>query len=201
MKQLELLQALKQLRKPYFTLRDFQKILGKDKNATAVTLNRYTKSGLIKKLATNIYVPALLAYDLEEIANVYYSPAYLSFESALAKYGILSEKPYTLSFATLRRTKRIVLEQTEVEYRHIKKELFYGFVRRGSLDIATSEKALLDQIYFSVFGKEEIKIAKLSLEGIDLHKLQVLANRFPIRVKKKVAELRPFLGISSISVK
>lgn len=201
MKQIELLQNLKRLKKPYFTLRDFQKILGRDKNTTAVTLNRYTKSGSIKRLATNIYVPALSEYDLEEIANTYYSPSYLSFESALAKYGILSEKPYILTFATPRRTKKIVLGKTEVEYRNIKKELFYGFVRKNGLDIATPEKALLDQIYFSVFGKGELKTEKLSLERIDSQKLQSLAERFPERVKEKVAKLTPFLGRPFVSVK
>lgn len=201
MKQIDLLRNLKRLKKPYFTLRDFQKILGRDKNATAVTLNRYTKSGLIKKLATNIYVPALSEYDLEEIANTYYSPSYLSFESALAKYGILSEKPYILTLATPRRTKKIALGKTEVEYRNIKKELFYGFVRKNGLDIATPEKALLDQVYFSVFGKGELKTEKLSLERIDSQKLQALAEGFPKRVREKIAELAPLLGRPFVSVK
>jgi len=58
---------------------------------------------------------------VEKIAASLYMPNYLSFESSLSRYGILNLIPYTLTFATIRKTKRLTVEGRDVEFRQIKK--------------------------------------------------------------------------------
>ena len=45
-----------------------------------------------------------------------YSPSYLSFEWALAKYNILSQKPVNLTLATNRRSKKIITPHNIIFY-------------------------------------------------------------------------------------
>jgi len=62
--------------------------------------------------------------SLENLAAQLYIPNYLSFESAMARHGILNLIPYTLSFATTRKTRKYTLQNQEVEFRQISRQLF-----------------------------------------------------------------------------
>lgn len=186
MKQIEFLKKLEDLRKSYFRMADFQIILGRSRRVTKVIVSRFVKGGVLKKIGRNIYISPLKEYNVEEIAADLYSPCYLSFESALSKYGILSQIPYTLTFATSTRSKKVILDGREVEYRKIKKELFFGYNFLGKLPLAEPEKALLDQLYMVSRGLASLDFKELDLREISKGKILKMAKKFSKKVQKMV---------------
>lgn len=189
MKQIEFLQKLKELGKCYYTVSEIQTVLGQSRLATKVTINRFIKTGTLERLGRNVYVPALESYNLEEIATVLYAPCYISFESALAKYGILSQIPHTLTCATLRKSRKIRLGGQEVEYRRLKKELFFGYRFLDKMAIAEPEKSLLDQLYFVSLGKAILNLEDLDFSKLSRKKFLKFASVFPKSVQKRAKSL------------
>ncbi len=188
-KDLALVQRLLELNKPYLSPADLEKILGQKRPVLYVTLNRLVRYGVLTRLRQGVYQVALQAADPARIANQLVYPSYLSFESALARYGILSQMPYVLTFATTHRTSRMVLGGTAVEFRRLKGELFFGYTVQGGLYVAEPEKALLDQLYMVARGLSELKLDALDLAALDNERLRTYADRFPANVQAAVAQL------------
>ncbi|MCE5328950.1 hypothetical protein LLG07_01235, partial [bacterium] len=78
-------------------------------------LFRIHSTGFILIMKLNYYEPEFKEPELEKTANELYYPPYLSFESSLSRYGILSQIPYDLTFATFRKSKRLLLMDREIE--------------------------------------------------------------------------------------
>lgn len=190
----ELLQVLKSFNKPYFTVADLEKILVMSRNVLYVTLNRLVKSGVLIRLKRGVYQPEFQSLELEKTANELYYPSYLSFESALSRYGILSQIPYSLTFATTKTTKKQSLAGREVEYRQLKDELFFGYTLVGGIYLAEPEKAILDQLYLMSKGKIVSDISEWSLVGLDKEKLFKYSKKFPQSVQRKIKELASRIG-------
>lgn len=191
---IELLQLLKGFNKSYFTVADFEKILNMKREVLYVTLNRLVKSGVIIRLKRGVYVAEFQSLELEKTANELYYPSYLSFESALSRYGIVSQIPYTVTFATTKTTKKQNLAGREVEYRQLKDGLFFGYKLVEGMYIAEPEKAVLDQLYLMSKGKVASDTSEWSLVGIDKKKLQEYTKKFPPTVQKRVKILVSGLG-------
>lgn len=175
----DLIKTLASLDKGYFTSADLEKITGLAKNSLKVAVYRLVKNGLLVKIKRGVFQLAFNPIDVKKIANQLYYPSYLSFESALSQYGILSQIPYAQTFATPKRSKKITLWETQVEYRQLQKELFFGYVLANGIYIAEPEKALLDELYLVSRGKATINIAELDLRKIDKKKLKLYAQKFP----------------------
>jgi len=169
MRDVELIGELEAAGKDFFTLPDLEKITGLDRKSLHVSLHRLAKRGAIQRAMRGIYVIPGSAPRVERIAGQLYFPCYLSFESALSRFGVLNLVPYSLSFATTHKTKTLEILERRVDYRQIKPDLFYGFDKADGYYIAKPEKAFLDLAYLSVLGKDE------------------LAERFPPRVKGVVS--------------
>lgn len=179
----EFIKTLRGFSKPYFTVADLQKVLSLKRDSLYVTLNRLVKSGILIRLGKNIYAPFTESIDVGKIATEIYFPSYLSFEQALSQQGILSQIPYTQTLATTRPTKKITIAGVAVEYSHLKKELFFGYVLINGKYIAEKEKALLDELYMVSMGKRSINIDELDLGDIDKNKLEKYAKAFPNQIK------------------
>lgn len=193
MKYLELQKQLKSLKKPFYTMADFEKITGMERRNLSVTLSRLTKKGLLVRLTKGVFILPDDLDKLPEIANQLYSPSYLSFESALSIYGILSQYPYTITFATPKRSKRIRLADKEVEYRQIKPSLFISFMKQDNLFVATPEKALLDQLYLVSKGVATLSNEELDLSFVDKKKILKLSKTFPEYVQEAAREVLKIL--------
>jgi predicted transcriptional regulator of viral defense system len=185
-KDMALIQRLLGLDKPYFSPADLEKALGQKRPTLYVTLNRLVKYGVLVRLRQGVYQIALRAADLPRIANQLVYPSYLSFESALSRYGILSQSPYALTFATSRRSRRLTLEDHTVEFRQLKQELFFGYTLQGGLYVAEPEKALLDQFYMVSRGLSSLTLEELDLSSLDLERLQSFAAHFPPSIQDAV---------------
>ena len=132
--------------------------------------------------------------DAAKIANALYPPSYLSFEAALARYGILSQIPYTLTFATSKRTKRIAIGETAVEFRQLNAALFFGYTLEQGLYVAEPEKALLDELYLVTRGKAMLDFDALNLANLSRSKFNGYARRFPDYVQVKAQALARRFG-------
>lgn len=194
MSDVEFIQTLRGFNKPYFTVADLEKILEMRRDSLYVTLNRLVKDGVLIRLRRGVYQPEFQGLELERTANELYYPSYLSFESALSRYGILSQIPYTLTFATYRRSKKILLRDREVEYRQLKKEYFFGYKLEKGLYIAEPEKAVLDQLYMISKGKASSEISEWSLIGLKKGKLFQYSKYFPKAVQSSAKKLTPGFG-------
>lgn len=189
-KDIDLVKKLTGFGKSYFSVADLEKILDLKKKSLYVTLHRLVKNGVLIRLRKNIYSLFTQALDYEKIANELYFPSYISFELALSEYGILSQIPYTQTLATTRPTKKTVINEIAIEYSHVPKNLFFGYVLKNGKYIATPEKALLDQLYMVSRGKRFLYIEELDLKDINKEKLKEYAKKFPSYIKPLMKELK-----------
>lgn len=188
MKNTELLKKLEGINKPFYTIGDLEKIIGLDRNSLYVMLNRWLKAGILERPVRGIYVPFDKKIPVEKIASGLYIPNYLSFESALSRYDILNLVPYTLTFATIRKSKTYIISETEVIFRRIKKDLFFGYEEKGEIYIAFPEKAFLDQVYLFTKGIVSLNLNEMDLNKLSKSRLKEFMLNFPEGVQKFVKE-------------
>jgi len=181
-----LIQQLLGLNKPYFSLADLEKVLDQRRPSLYVTLHRLVDYGVLVRLRRGVYQVVLQAPAIARIANTLVYPSYLSFESALSRYGILSQVPYTLAFATTRRSRHLTLGETSVQFHQLKGELFFGYTLEDGLYVAEPEKALLDQGYLASRGLAELTWEELDLAALDQGRLRDYAGRFPPIVQARI---------------
>ena len=189
MSDIKLLNTLAGFDKPYFSMADFEKILGMERDSLYVTLNRLVEKGILIRLKRDVYVSRFQSLEFERIANQLCYPSYLSFESALSRLGIMSQIPYNLTFATTKPTKKISLGEKVVEYRKLKEDCFFGYALENGVFVAEPEKALLDQLYMLSKGKAESDINEWSLVGLKRDTFLQYSKRFPKTVQRNAKRL------------
>lgn len=189
MTSLDAIQKLQEFKKDYYTLKDLQSILDVPASSLKVQLSRWCKQGIFIRLTKGIYVPYNAKVDTQKVANQVYYPSYLSFESALNYYGILSQIPYTLTFATQKKSKKLVLKDTQVEYTQLANRLFFGYTLENGIYLATLEKALMDTIYLISKGKRTLNLEELYLKDIDKEKLKEISLKFPKNTEDMVKKI------------
>lgn len=192
---------LKSCDKSFFSLNDLSKFFSIGRNSLKVSLNRQVKNGKIIRLKKNVYVSPGKIYDIKKIASELYPPCYLSFESALNEYGVLSQIPYALTFATTNKSKRMTLAGQEIEFRQIKKRLFFGYKLEGGLFVAEREKALTDQLYFSSRGLAGLNFKELDLSQVAAKKFLSFVKAYPETTQNLAKELQRYFGKSAITIK
>jgi predicted transcriptional regulator of viral defense system len=146
--------------------------------AVAVQLARWKNTGKLIQIKRGVYLLAE-TYRRRQVYEPYLAtllakPSYLSMEKALEHYGLIPEGVPVYTSVTTKRPARFVSKAGVFVYRHIKKELFWGY---GSLTMdgqtgfmAVPEKALLDLIYF-----RGMKIDQAWLEGLRLQQVEKLS--------------------------
>jgi hypothetical protein len=119
-------------------------------------LSLWVKKGYLIRLKNGIYAFSREKEKLrgEDIAFLLYQPSYLSLESALAWYGFIPEIVYAYTSVTARITRTFENTCGRFIYRHVKSELFWGYVDmktdNGAFLLAEPEKALLDYFYLNL---------------------------------------------------
>jgi len=179
MKSIELMKILERINKPFYSIADVEKITGVSRKSIYVTLNRLVENGILERIGTGIYRLFTAKVSVEKIAGSLYMPNYLSFESALSRYGILNLVPYTLTFATSRKTKRSVIEGRDVEFRQVKKDLFWGYQMQGGIYVARPEKAFLDLVYLASRGIASIDLDEINLKKLSMTTVKEFSKRYP----------------------
>ena len=201
-----------------FTPYDFERIFQVSSTKTKYFIETQTSEGLFSRLKQGLYALKTDMPSEEEIANRLYRPSYISFDYALAYYGMIPEMPYTVTSATTKPTRQFNVDHLTFAYFTIKEEAYTGYSlirtnspiseksnntyntelsdRIGNFFIADPEKALADYLYFVSIGKREyndrISKEKVGSElSLDKKKLQAYAKLYD---RKRLTELlREFL--------
>jgi predicted transcriptional regulator of viral defense system len=184
MKTIELIKSLERFNKPFYSVTDLEKLTGLSKDSLYVTIKRWVDRGILERVSKGIYRPFTSRPSTEKIAASLYMPNYLSFESALSRYSVLNLVPYTLTFATTRKTKRLTVEGRDIEFRQIKKDLFWGFEMQAGIYVAKPEKAYIDLAYLASRGIASIDVDEIDIKKLSMAKVKDFSKRFPVYTQK-----------------
>lgn len=152
-------------------------------------LKKMTDSKIISKIERGKYLLNSKNIQSFNIANLIYSPSYISFETALNYYGILSQFPYEITSATTKKSKNKQIFDIFYSYSHLKNNLYFGYEKVNNILIALPEKAILDQIYLSLKGYKKINIDEYDLEIIKKTRLKQFFKKYPKTKQTQKMEL------------
>ena len=136
-----------------FRLNDVAMLTGEDDfNSLNRKLNYQVRKGKLGNPRKGIYTKP--DYDVEEMACRIFTPSYISLDYILAKAGVIFQyDPAITSVSYLSRNTSI--EGKNYMFRRIKGEILVnteGISRRENhVNIATAERAFLDQLYLDPF--------------------------------------------------
>ena len=189
-----------------FTIKDLQKITGKDERILSVYINRMTKMGMINKIEKGKFT----IYDDPFIVStqlIY--PSYISFLSAFFLHGKTTQTINEILVVSSRRKKDIDVFGMKIKFITLNPRFMFGFkkVEKGNsyIFLADVEKAIIDSLYlprycplsevFSVLKEADIDktLKYASLIGIEVvnrrlgYLLDVLGVETKLRAKGKAA--------------
>ena len=170
---LEAIKILQNQHLSLLTIQDFAKIFSEEnKNTLYKKIARLEKNEIIKKLTKGKYVLTLKPPNDFLTANFLYKPSYVSLESALSLYGIITGFPHQVTSITTKKTKTVVVLGKEFHYTQISRKLFFGYEKKEDFLIAEKEKALFDYLYLTYKGLKTLDKDELDLSGVDKNKLK-----------------------------
>lgn len=157
-----------------------------------LVLSRWTKKGKILRLKRGLYtLPEEVrktSFSLRWLANTLYSPSYVSLEYVLSWYDLIPERVGAVTSVTLNKTKTFINVMGRFSYRHLKKELFFGFQTmpdefKKEVMMAFPEKALLDSIYLNDRWEPSLSFLEKNmrlqgLENLQKKRLKEFGKRF-----------------------
>jgi predicted transcriptional regulator of viral defense system len=153
-------------------------------------LSRWVSEGKILQIKRGLYVVTKPYRNKEPhpflIANMIKKASYISLQSALEYYGIIPEYVPKITSVTTGRPKELNTKLGNFIFKHLKKELFWGYkeqeiIKGTGVFIATPEKALLDLIYLIPDSDNLAYIEELRLqsnEKLDIELLTYYSKRF-----------------------
>jgi predicted transcriptional regulator of viral defense system len=187
MKTIDIIKAINCTDRRIFSAADIAKLIGStNANTIYKTVERLTRNGILSKLNKGLYFAVATPPDLFEIANGLYVPSYVSLESALYRYGVISQAPYTVTSVSTNRSKKKTALNNEFEYTRLDPKYFFGYVRDCYILIASREKALLDLLY--LVSK---KARPFNFDGIDWKAI----NRKECKVYMRNYSFLPLLNL------
>lgn len=164
-----------------FTPLDFSRLFSLPPYKIKYFLEQQVKMSLLVRLKQGLYTLKTDIPSEEEIANRLYQPSYISFEYAMAKYGIIPESPYHLTSATTNSTREFMVNNQAFSYYTIKLMAYTGYYldTKGSrkILIAEPEKALADYLYFVSLGQRSFNDC-FNVSKLDKAKLMEYAKLF-----------------------
>ncbi|GAB6183297.1 type IV toxin-antitoxin system AbiEi family antitoxin domain-containing protein [Thermodesulfovibrio hydrogeniphilus] len=181
--------------KNFFTLRDISQVLNIKENSARVLCTRYVKKGLIIRVKKDFYIffekwQSFSNLDFFKIANFLQVPSYISLMTALSFYGITTQVQKGIyESVCLKRTKKYELKDKTLYFYKIKRELYFDFVKYDDFFIATKEKAFIDAVYLSSFGKYSFDLESIDLEKLDAKKIDEIVSKYPVKTQKKLKEI------------
>jgi len=188
---------------PYFTLEQLNNFV-QNKNTAKVYVSRWIKSGKVISIKRWYYVTLKKFQEIKSkgyyndyveflATNILYTPSYISLEYILYKNSIISENIYNITLITTKKTKKFNNSFWSMNYRNIKKELFWWYKLIKIWEFffyqAEVEKALLDYFWFKkdiIWSDNYFKELRLNLNIIDFKKLDEYKKKFNSKKMDKV---------------
>lgn len=191
---------------PYFT----SAIYGDLTRATKVLhnqVNQWAKNGDIIKLRRGLYTlcdgDRKVGLSKRLLANVLYSPSYISLEYALSYYDMIPEAVFAVTSVSTRKTKEFTNEFGHFIYKSVKRCAFTDFISIKdefgfTCLMATPEKALIDYLYFNVSSTTKVdegffenSMRLQNEEQLDAQSIAEISERF--NSKKIMNFVKPLL--------
>lgn len=146
----------KALKTSVFTHEEIAYLLKDEVSNVNAKISYMVKQEILIRLKKGLYAFSELYQDspveIISVANLLYTPSYVSFDYALSYYGLIPERVYEVTSATLHAKKTYETPLGRFSYRPIPLEVYalgvdwlYDEVNGGKF-IATPEKALCDKI-------------------------------------------------------
>jgi len=166
-------QLIKHLPLSVFTHDQIEAILSPHVNNVNAKISYMVKKGELLRLKKGVYTLGeeyrLSPIDRVSVANILYAPSYISFEYALSYYGLIPERVYEITSATMRMKKEFHTPIGRFTYKVVPLHAYalgvdwvYDKTQGGKL-IATAEKALCDKI------KSDRGIGRLSQAKLEMY--------------------------------
>ena len=177
--------AILKSKKTVFTFKDISILWGlTDRRSAVAGINYYVSTGDLYRIRRGIYAKDK-DYDKVELASRIYTPAYVSFETVLARAGMIFQY-YSQIFVASYLTRELIIDGQTYVYRKIKDTVLTdaaGVLNQDGTAIATKERALLDTIYINTDYHFD------NIGALDWHKVfDILPLYNNKRMAKKVRE-------------
>lgn len=127
----------------------------------------FTKNKILINIERNKYYVTSKNIDTFEMANFLYQPSYVSLETALNYWGVLSQFPFEITCVTSKKGVTKKFDEKIYNYSHIAPKYFGMFTKKNNALIALPEKALFDQLYLASKGLKSINFDEYNLENIN----------------------------------
>lgn len=145
------LNAILRSNKTVFTLKDISLMWQNSKtNAASVRLNYYVRKGNLNRVRRGLYTKSNV-YEKLELATRIFTPAYISFETVLAREGLIFQYQTQITVASYL-TRTITIDKQTYSYKKIKDTVLtnsIGITHADETSIATKERAFLDILYIN----------------------------------------------------
>lgn len=161
-----------------------------NENRLRKALLRLEKRGLVKRVGAGLYLNTLNCPSIEEMAMVLYRPCYISYESALSHYGLLSQMPLVLLVATTKKPSTKETPVGTITSHHIKDRLFFGYIEKDGILYAEPEKALLDWVYSNIKIGAHLSLDEIDWTLLNVERLYKYGSFFP---KSMVAVIKKYI--------
>jgi len=147
-----------QFPRPYLTDSEVFFLLQGTANSRYSKIKRLLAQGKLRQVRRGLYClteegGCFLKPHPFELAQFIYAPSYISFESAFSFYNLIPEAVYTITSASLKRSKEFNTDLGLFSFMHLPAENFYSEVtlykdEQYTFFIAKPWKAICDYIYF-----------------------------------------------------
>jgi predicted transcriptional regulator of viral defense system len=146
----EYLDILLRSPKTVFSTKDIALLWQGKENRISDRLSKYTKDKKLIRIERGLYAKDK-EYDKNELATRIFTPSYISFETALAKAGVIFQF-YSRIFVASYLTREKVIDGRIYSFRKIKNSILMnksGIESAGAYFIASAERAFLDIVYLN----------------------------------------------------
>ena len=156
-----------------FTHTFLEDILSTEVNNVNAKISYMVKKGELIRLKKGVYTFGeeyqTNSIDMISVSNMLYAPSYVSFDYALSYYGLIPERVYEITSATMRMKKEFHTPIGRFTYKIVPLQAYalgvdwiYDNINGGKL-IATAEKALCDKI------RSDRGIGRLSQQKLEVY--------------------------------
>ena len=184
------------LRYAVFTTRLFASLTHRGVDSASRTLNRLAARGQLAKVTRGIWAqtahPAFTPFAAVGflLGN---EQGHVSFVSALHRHGVIAQIPGAIHVATTGHGRVVDSPIGRFEFFRLRPRMMLTGVDVSDTDpfypIATAEKALLDTVYVSLWGRRFTHLPELDLERVDAERMRGLLERQVTALPLKTAVL------------
>ena len=188
------LRHLRAVSKLVLTLDDVARVLAIRQASAAVFCHRAVKTGELMRLQRNRYMlrerwERLSREERWRLANLLQVPSYISLTTALAYHELTTQvQPADVESIAVSRSQAIEIGGAVFRYVKIAPALYFGFLKREGVFIATPEKALADCLYLSSLHRYHLDWSSLDTSRMNVAALRRILRQYPRRTQHMWAQ-------------